>query len=591
MDILSYLTSLIKTRKEVGIPGLGTIYKKKSPGRYDAETHSFLPPSYVLEFTEEIRESDALINYISKQRNISADASSYYVEKFAEDIHKELQENHEASLHPLGTLSDASGQLEFKADTAQNFGFDFYGMPALKDEVVTERTAATAEENPATVTEVPEIEEPDTKAPYTDEALLAETPVETTSEAHVTAVDETNEAPASTEEEPLQLETEDDTAPETAETPEPVTSEEAESTADLPEAEKPEAVVETDSADVTETEQQQEVTDAASGFVVTNSVSEEPITETEEQADETPETTEPAMQLTEVVQENRVEEENPGDEFAVPQETVTPAEEPSQEVENVPPPQVIVPNPPPAEKEEEPFTINERYARNQFITPEPPEPVHPENTFYNSNDDEQEKKSVPLYLKILITLLLIFIGVAAVYFIRPDLFKGLLKHEEAPVPITKSLERVNTQPTDSLSIADSLNKSSQPTAAAATKKDSAKAVKTPAVTPEKTAVPAPVVTKADAPKTEPAKPAAAIAGITYELIGSGVSSQKEADHFIAQMKKVGINAKAIAPERGKKKIKMSIGTFKDYNSAHAERPKLEKKLGIKGLYIYTNKPE
>ncbi|WP_448635674.1 HU domain-containing protein [Pedobacter panaciterrae] len=67
MDILSYLTELIKTRKEVGISGLGTFYKKKSPGRYDVETHSFLPPSYTLAFAEENRESQSLIAYISKK--------------------------------------------------------------------------------------------------------------------------------------------------------------------------------------------------------------------------------------------------------------------------------------------------------------------------------------------------------------------------------------------------------------------------------------------------------------------------------------------------------------------------------------------
>ncbi|MNT87685.1 hypothetical protein D3C72_2281340 [compost metagenome] len=56
------------------------------------------------------------------------------------------------------------------------------------------------------------------------------------------------------------------------------------------------------------------------------------------------------------------------------------------------------------------------------------------------------------------------------------------------------------------------------------------------------------------------------------------------------MKSIGVTAKAIPPALEKKKIKISIATFKDYASADAERPKLEKKLGIKDLYIHTNKP-
>ncbi|MFA4871241.1 MAG: SPOR domain-containing protein [Pedobacter sp.] len=132
MDILSYLTTLIKTHKEVGIPGLGTIYKKKSPGRYDINTHSFLPPSYTLSFTSDLKEQRLLSELISKNKNISIDSSTYFVEQFSQNILDELAGHQESDFGDLGTFSTASGSLTFIPKQDSNLGFDFYGLPQLK---------------------------------------------------------------------------------------------------------------------------------------------------------------------------------------------------------------------------------------------------------------------------------------------------------------------------------------------------------------------------------------------------------------------------------------------------------------------------
>ena len=79
MDILSYLDELIKTRKAVGIPGLGSFYKKKSPGRYDAASHSFVPPTYVLEFTTDVKEEKLLRDFVSKNAHVDPDAAVYHI--------------------------------------------------------------------------------------------------------------------------------------------------------------------------------------------------------------------------------------------------------------------------------------------------------------------------------------------------------------------------------------------------------------------------------------------------------------------------------------------------------------------------------
>lgn len=154
MDILSYLTTLIKTHKEVGIPGLGTIYKRKSPGRYDIDTHSFLPPSYSLSFTSDLKEQTLLTDLISKQKNISVDAATYFVEQFAQNILDELSGHQESDFGDLGTFSTTTGSLTFIPKQESNLGFDFYGLPTLKAELNTEK-----EEAPLQAAELPIEEE------------------------------------------------------------------------------------------------------------------------------------------------------------------------------------------------------------------------------------------------------------------------------------------------------------------------------------------------------------------------------------------------------------------------------------------------
>jgi len=134
MDILSYLSELIQTRKLVGIPGLGTIYKKKSPGRYDTDTHSFVPPSYTLDFTEEVREETELAAFISKNRGLSIAASNYFIHEFSNNVLRQLNDHQEADLETIGKLSMAEGRLVFKPANALSYGFDFYGLPSIKAE-------------------------------------------------------------------------------------------------------------------------------------------------------------------------------------------------------------------------------------------------------------------------------------------------------------------------------------------------------------------------------------------------------------------------------------------------------------------------
>jgi nucleoid DNA-binding protein len=133
MDIILYLTECLQTRKTIGIVGLGTFFKKKTPGKYDAVQHAFVPPSYQLSFTTTVNEDSDLANYISNKRNITTESANYYIGEFAEQIQNQLADTQEADLGEIGKLKLVNDEITLIADQSNSFGFEFFGLPTLAE--------------------------------------------------------------------------------------------------------------------------------------------------------------------------------------------------------------------------------------------------------------------------------------------------------------------------------------------------------------------------------------------------------------------------------------------------------------------------
>jgi len=165
MDIVSYLAVVIQTNKEVGVPELGTFFKKKSPGRYDSELHSFLLPSLQLAFKSEVTENTLLAEYICKQHNLSEESANYHIDQFVANLKEKLSENKEVDLKTLGRIVLQEGELKFVANPQLNLGFKFYGLPEMAEEIASIEKKDTLEsiiiensleeENPGKIAEEP----------------------------------------------------------------------------------------------------------------------------------------------------------------------------------------------------------------------------------------------------------------------------------------------------------------------------------------------------------------------------------------------------------------------------------------------------
>jgi len=157
-------------------------------------------------------------------------------------------------------------------------------------------------------------------------------------------------------------------------------------------------------------------------------------------------------------------------------------------------------------------------------------------------------------------LLIVLLGlsclVAITYFIKPSLFDGLTKNNIDP----------NEHKTSTINTNDS------------TKLDTAKIA--PDTTTTKTTLSADTNLTIDSTKI-----------IIYEVIASAEKSEKRVKAFIAHMAKKGITVKALPKLTGKSMVKLSVGTFIDFNAAKKHQDSLRIKLNNPEIYIQQIKPK
>jgi hypothetical protein len=564
MEILQYLAELLQNRKQVGIPGLGTIYKTKSPGRYDEKTHSFLPPSYTLQFSTDMLESEALAQYISSRRNISIDSANYFIEQFSDKAVQELSETNETQLGEIGKLSTVDGNIIFEPGASAVVGFEYFGLPEVKEEeLIVEQPVeeAAAEENSAEDAAQEEaapekdIDEEDhtqdTEQHLIQEQILIEQVEDEAIDEEESTEDEIPKeivtAPENTVVPVIQIEQPEDDFiddPDAIEEKEPAPVEEEVTRAEedvvaeedvavkgAP-AEEYTALIEEETTPVEETP---EVDTPAEESLVLDQESTTPAEENESIKIDPEKEATAEEKVAEVVEENKLEEENPGDE------------------------------------------------RPEIPTFFPKEinPYKADYAAYPEDNVEENKK--PLLLKIIFISIIILALLVAAYFLYPKLINPNTEIVEQSVPLDSMDYSNDPYAADSVYL-DSLERAAIATDTTVTDTVTTPAVTTPTVAPTKPAV-----------QTEPVKPVAAPvvkkeAVTTYEIIIGSLANRKEADKFIIQMKNKGIKAK-IVDTLAKKWLKVSIASYTNHEQAIIERRRLVKELKDPEIYIYTNKPK
>jgi nucleoid DNA-binding protein len=594
MDILSYLLELLQQRKEVGITGLGTFYKKKYPGRYDKEKQTFLPPGYTLQFSTDLTEEEALIDFISAKRNISNDSAKSLVEQFVEEVNQKLELNHEVELENTGRLFFTEQGISFEAVKNMNYGSEFYGLPSLAETAVEEvkPTLPNGEEIYDEIAEAPVAPSPfenkSYQVPVIENVELDEVKddLKNTLKHSEDSTAEIVEAPDFIKEQHEQhperfghtpeSEVENNVAEQQAiEIPEPVNAqEEADTTEEVNTAEVENIAEEQQAIETPEPVDAQEEADTTEEVEVPESI----VTQHEEHPNRfghTPESEveniaaeHQAIETPESDEADTVENES---ELAVP-ESVIPQqkEQPSRFSLR-------------SETEEPKTYINlEDEAKQAAPVIEAPEFIkeqHAEHPNRFGHDPIEHREDTPqamsTWLMITIAILALVIIAAITYLVKPELFTGQttepVKAAQSVIDSPKVAVDTLKAKQDSIAKTDSILKANQVQKKADTVK---KAIVKPV---EKPVVALPVETpkeKKIVPNTGPS---------TFYVIAASFQSEKKALVFIKQMEKIGLKAE-IAKVPGRLK-KVSIASFTTEKEAKKEKDILEKRLKGKGYFV------
>ena len=565
MDILQYLIELLKIRKEIGIEGLGTLYKKKTPGRYDATLHSFVPPSHVLEFTTVLTENVNFAQYIQTKRNISKESATYFINDFVTAVKQGLADKGNFTLENLGTFNLIDNQLTFSPIHQINIGFDFFALPPVTASVPTptskEEELTTSNHLQEVLTELPNQE-------------IEETVIEPA---------EVNQSNLVQDEEVERVEVEANTGEETPETS-PIV------------AELTDDVILTATEIPTEVDDIQEATEifldvkeADTEFIPTSADEARIETSIEEVI---PQPIEPNVNALETVEneaaQSEIVEEIPAIIATTTVDNSRPtAIEDEQDLWDFDNENVISPE----DSEEEKPDFTESKTEDAKYHAQKSKQAAKINTTTNTWDfddasesdrdsdsqqnepfkdiDEPDNNEVrsdetSFFKKMMVILLIVGAAIAAVYLYNPDLFNGLLNKQKADInqkmAIPLPQENLKTQQ-DSLSFADSIMQNAEKAGLN--------------VTPAKDTIKV----------TAKAKP---LNAITYEIIAAALSTNREVEKYIATMKKNGFDAK-IANMPGKIYKKISIASYTNRDSATRDLKKLRIRLKNPDLYIFEDK--
>ncbi|WP_343522440.1 SPOR domain-containing protein [Pedobacter sp.] len=583
MDILSYLLELLQQRKEVGITGLGTFYKKKYPGRYDKEKQTFLPPGYTLQFSTEVTEEEALAGFISARRNISDDSARYYIEQFVNEVNEKLELDHEIELEKTGRLFFTEQGLDFEPVKNINYGSEYYGLPALPETATEEAKTDLPKEEEEVYDEIAEA--PVAPSPFGNKSYHhpvienieldeVKDDLKHTLQHSESRAEEITEAPDFIKEQHEEHPNRFGHAPESEienvaaeqqsaegiaaadaenkiETPENTTEQEVENISEEPQAEETPAPVETEDE------------------VKENTTVPEVRATVEEPTVEVPES---------VVKQHQ---ENPG-RFGHTPETEG-EKDPAEAIETVVPQREYTGRFSLRSETEEPKTylhLEEEVKHSEPVIEAPAfiKEQHAEHPNRFGHDpilrDQEPQPGMSAWLKVTIVILILVIIAAITYLVKPEIFNGKTEEAKAvPAVIDSPKATVDSAKikSDSVAKTDSVLKANQ------VQKKTDTNTKTTVKPAVKTSVTAPV----EKPKDDKIVPNRGPS--TFDVIAASYKTVEGAEKYIAIMKTRGINAK-IANMAGPWK-KVSIASFATEEEAKAQKEVLQKKLKGKGFYV------
>lgn len=132
MTTAGYIFEVLKRNGSVTLPGFGEFFLKNSKAVVDADKKSILPPSQEvnLRINYEISGTE-LADFISKEKNISAEEAFSEIEKQASYWKNQLNSHQDIKIPELGDFYHNENEIVFRGRRIDAEAPDFYGLEEI----------------------------------------------------------------------------------------------------------------------------------------------------------------------------------------------------------------------------------------------------------------------------------------------------------------------------------------------------------------------------------------------------------------------------------------------------------------------------
>lgn len=132
MDIAQYISDLLNEHNEVSLPGIGTFFKRNVNAHYNADEGLYYPPSRKIDYKAEEGSDSTLVQHIVNSKHISESSAMYFVERFCDNLRKNLDQGSKVTISPLGTLFKKQSGYALEQSELQS-SLEHFGLKPVKE--------------------------------------------------------------------------------------------------------------------------------------------------------------------------------------------------------------------------------------------------------------------------------------------------------------------------------------------------------------------------------------------------------------------------------------------------------------------------
>lgn len=131
-NIPQYILDYLQNHQRAIVPNFGVFTLKNAGAQFNNENKSILPPSQLVCFQQNFaEENENLIQYISKEKNVSAQNAKHEIQTQTDFWKKKIAAKEEFAISELGSFVLENQQMNFVGKKLPALAPDFFGLEEI----------------------------------------------------------------------------------------------------------------------------------------------------------------------------------------------------------------------------------------------------------------------------------------------------------------------------------------------------------------------------------------------------------------------------------------------------------------------------